>query len=97
MGSESALFRDLLRRSRRARGLSQTDLARELGLPSAQLVSNWERGYGPRIPISALKKLIQFFKIPQTLAFEAYLQDERERMQRRLMAEFKKLKDVEPD
>lgn len=60
-------FGDFLAKARIESGLSQLQLARELGYSSPQYVSNWERGIcGP--PLDKLNQLSKTLEInPQTL------------------------------
>ncbi len=76
------LFGEFLAKARVESGLSQLQLARELGYTSPQYVSNWERGIcGP--PLDKLYQLSKTLRIsPQTLMSmileetEVYLRNE---------------------
>ena len=50
-----------LRNSREAKGMSQGELAKKLGLSSPQFVSNMERGLCG-VPITTLRRLGKMFK-----------------------------------
>lgn len=52
----------LIRSSRQAAGLSQKQLADELGYTSSQFVSNWERGVSSP-PFDKLEELCDLLKI----------------------------------
>ena len=54
---------DYLRQKRVDSGLSQLDVARELGYSSPQFVSNWERGLVSP-PLETIAVLIDLYKIP---------------------------------
>jgi transcriptional regulator with XRE-family HTH domain len=79
---------ELIRRARRLMGLSQAELATKLGLTSGQSVSDWERGYGSRIPIRTLKTLIEVLSLDQKMVFEMYLHQEKEKLAKKIEAEF---------
>ena len=53
-------FADTLRKLRSARGLSQSQLARESGIPQAS-ISRWETGAEPGL--LSIKQLAQFFDV----------------------------------
>lgn len=53
-----------LRKSRKQAGLSQGDVAKELGYATPQFVSNFERGLCAP-PLPKLKILIKLFKLSQ--------------------------------
>lgn len=80
-----------IRRARRLLGLSQAELAGKLGLTSGQSVSDWERGYGSRIPIRTLKVLIEVLNLDKSVVFEMYLAQEKEKLARKIEAEFYKV------
>ncbi len=54
---------DYLRQKRMDSGMSQLDVARELGYSSPQFVSNWERGLVSP-PLETITTLIALYKIP---------------------------------
>jgi len=45
-------------------GYTQSDVSAELGLKSAQSISNIERGVAP-VPLHVLRKMIKLYKIPE--------------------------------
>lgn len=54
---------DYLKQKRLDSGLSQLDVAKELGYSSPQFVSNWERGLVSP-PLETIAVLIDLYKIP---------------------------------
>lgn len=70
---ETNLLADFLKQKRTAAGLSQRDVADELGYETPQFISNWERGVSFP-PISALKDLGELYKISADDLFEVTLQ-----------------------
>ncbi len=52
---------EMLRRLREDRGLTQNELARELGLPSGTWISSWEIGRVKSLDGLNLARLCQFF------------------------------------
>lgn len=70
------------------RELSQMDVARYLGLQTAQSVSDWERNYGSSIPIPALKKLVRLYGLSENEVFEMVLEFQYEKLKEKLEAEF---------
>lgn len=52
----------LLRELRLANGITQSEVARALGLASNQYVSNWERALSA-VPISKIKTLAELYKV----------------------------------
>lgn len=66
--------------------MSQKNFAKALGLGSGQLTSNWERGYGSPMPISALKRMIKVFDLDSEDTLEAYIHDAKERLAKKIRA-----------
>jgi len=56
-------FGTYTRNLRKARGLSQGDVAKALNLNSGQLVSNWERG-ACAIPLRKMKAVAKLYRVP---------------------------------
>lgn len=79
---------EVLRLARRSRGLTQTDLARMIGVNSGQLISDWERGYGPRPPVAQLKKVISCLGLPERLVRDAYVRRELSRLETELLQDW---------
>ena len=61
-----------LRECREKVGLTQMEVADELGYSSAQFVSNWERGLSSP-PMKTLNKLSQMYKVGTEELFQAIL------------------------
>jgi len=68
---------DYLRQKRVDSGLSQLDVARELGYSSPQFVSNWERGLVSP-PLETIAVLIDLYKIPATEVISKILEETRD-------------------
>lgn len=64
-----------LKSKRIAAGLSQRDVADNLGYSTPQFISNWERGISCP-PINALKKLGEMYKVSADDLFETVLNQE---------------------
>lgn len=58
-----------LLKARESKGMTQKDLAKKLGIVSAQLISNWERGLCTP-PIKKLSKLSSILSIEFDPTFE---------------------------
>ena len=52
-----------LKKARQKAGLSQGDVAKELGYSSPQFISNWERGLSSP-PLDTLSDLVRIYAIP---------------------------------
>ncbi len=68
---------DYLRQKRVDSGLSQLDVARELGYSSPQFVSNWERGLVSP-PLETIAVLIDLYKIPANEVISKILEETRD-------------------
>jgi transcriptional regulator with XRE-family HTH domain len=68
----SKLLSNFLKNKRAELGVSQADVAKYLGHESAQFISNIERGVAS-VPIPTLKKLGDFYNIPQTELYDILL------------------------
>lgn len=55
-------------------GLSQSEVAKELGYSNSQFVSNWERGKSSP-PMKILNLLIDFYKIDKEVVMNIILED----------------------
>jgi transcriptional regulator with XRE-family HTH domain len=89
---------DYLRQSRLKLNLSQADVAKFLGVGSAQSVSDWERGYGSLIPIPYLKKLIKHYGLAEDRVYEMILDFQFAKIESKLKKEFYgKSKSKKPD
>ncbi|MBX2996439.1 MAG: helix-turn-helix transcriptional regulator [Bdellovibrionaceae bacterium] len=78
---------DLLKKSREHSGLSQADVAKELGYSSPQFVSNWERGLSSP-PIHKLKKLCKLYHVSMDDAYKAMLQATLQEVESKLHSQF---------
>ncbi|MBX3040718.1 MAG: helix-turn-helix transcriptional regulator [Bdellovibrionaceae bacterium] len=77
-----------LKQARLKAGHSQGDVARFLGLQSAQSISDWERNYGSGIPVKSLKELIKFYGMDAGRVFDLLLDYQYQKIQRALTEEF---------
>lgn len=74
---------DYLRQKRLDSGLSQLDVARELGYSSPQFVSNWERGLVSP-PLETISVLIDLYKISPSEVIDRILEETREHLEANL-------------
>ena len=88
MKTRTSQLGELLRKSRKSLGLSQADVAHKLGLTSGQSVSDWERGYGSRVPIKTLKILISLYRLDQHVVLQLYINQEKDKLARKIESEF---------
>ncbi len=79
-----------LRKLRKQHGLSQAEMGKVLGLKSGQVVSNWERNYRGFVPIGALQKMIQVFKLDESQMLEMYIQYRKNIVAREITSQLKK-------
>jgi len=63
-----------LQGARARAGLSQKDVADELGYKTSQVVSDWERGYRS-IPSNVLKKIAKLYGVSTEEFFQAILEE----------------------
>ena len=73
----------ILLEKRKELGLTQMEVAGELGYLSPQFISNWERGLA-NPPIPALKQLVKIYKLNQDEVFALLVDSHR----RAIHAEF---------
>lgn len=85
--NENAQF---FKNARERVGLTQVQVARELGYGSAQFVSNWERGLSYP-PIKAIKTLSKLYKVRQDEIFNRVLNNALELTISSLKREYKRL------
>jgi transcriptional regulator with XRE-family HTH domain len=78
---------DWLREARERSGLSQSQVAQELGYSSPQFISNWERGLSSP-PIPKFKKLCKLYSLSLDEAYEKLLQATLDEVERKLRKEF---------
>lgn len=72
----------MIRQLRKSRGLTQVDLARAIDVSSGQVISDWERGYGARPPVQAMRRLIRYFGLAEEEVRRIYLDSEIQRLAR---------------
>jgi transcriptional regulator with XRE-family HTH domain len=77
-----------LKQGRLQAGLSQADVARHLGLQSAQSVSDWERGRGSALPLKSLKALIPLYRLDENVVFDLLLEYQFARLEAKLKQRF---------
>ncbi len=82
---------DYLRQKRVDSGLSQLDVARELGYSSPQFVSNWERGLVSP-PLETIAVLIDLYKITSSEVISKILDETRDYLESNLGRKSKKSK-----
>jgi transcriptional regulator with XRE-family HTH domain len=82
---------DYLRQKRVDSGLSQLDVARELGYSSPQFVSNWERGLVSP-PLETIAVLVDLYKIPSSEVVGRILEETRDYLEANLGKKSKKSK-----
>ncbi len=78
-----------IKKYRTKAGLSQKDLAFQLGYTSAQFISNWERGQAAP-PANILAKLVSALDAPKNEIFDIMLQLSKEKLQESLYISKKK-------
>jgi transcriptional regulator with XRE-family HTH domain len=66
------LLHEVLKARRLAAGLTQKEVAYEMGYSTAQFISNWERGVA-HPPMKSLKKVAQVYRISREELFELFL------------------------
>lgn len=76
-----------LKEARLKSGLSQGDVARELGYSSPQFISNWERGLS-QPPVVKLKKLCKMYSVSIDDAYQRYLKAALTEVQEKIHQEF---------
>lgn len=82
---------DYLRQKRVDSGLSQLDVARELGYSSPQFVSNWERGLVSP-PLETIAVLVDLYKINSSEVVSKILDETRDYLEANLGKKAKKSK-----
>ncbi len=71
------------------RGMSQLELARQLGFQSAQIVSNWERGLCAP-PMNAMVKMVSMFSLAQNEVMDMILEENKKLLEMQFSGEAKK-------
>jgi transcriptional regulator with XRE-family HTH domain len=90
MATKKNSLAQFLKAKRNISGLSQTQVAEELGYKTPQFISNWERGLSSP-PISAIKKIAQMYSISPEELFELVLESAIESAKADLASKFKKV------
>jgi transcriptional regulator with XRE-family HTH domain len=83
MNSRFIALGSLIRQYRVSAGLTQADLAGQLGYRSAQFVSNWERGVSSP-PMDVLAQVTDLCKIPKESIVDIIVEETRRDLRRRL-------------
>lgn len=78
---------EFLKNKRTLSGLSQKDVATELGYSTSQFISNWERGIS-QPPLAILRRLAQLYKINAEEMFSVLLQTTVAQVERDLKKRF---------
>lgn len=73
MDNKNNQLGNFLKDKRTAAGLSQADVAKELGYTTSQFISNWERGLSTP-PIEVLKVLADMYEVNPDSMFKAVLE-----------------------
>lgn len=83
MGKKINLLNQHLKNRRKELGLSQAEVAKELGYSSPQFVSNWERGLVSP-PLTSLPRLMLLLNIPRETIIDLILADTRNQLDNHL-------------
>lgn len=78
----------LIRHTRKSLGLSQQEFAKALGLKSGQVVSNWERNYGPLMSVKVLQKLVKKFNLHEDKVLEMYMVESKRQLIHKIERQF---------
>lgn len=70
-----------------ATGMTQSQVAKELGYGTSQFISNWERGISAP-PIVAIATLCRLYRVSEEELFELIVKSSLERTEASLRAEF---------
>ena len=77
---------DFLKESRIKEGLSQREVSQYLGYPTAQVISDWERGV--RSPPSImLKMLVKLYAVPMEQVFTLIMDEKTALLERKVRAD----------
>lgn len=74
----------MLQKSRKARGLTQAQVARRLGLKTGQVISDLERGRAQSFPPGLLIHLAKLYGIDHEQVVNLYIESEKERLEFKL-------------
>jgi transcriptional regulator with XRE-family HTH domain len=83
----SSDFGAYLKSAREKAGLTQLEVAKRLGLASAQCISDWERNRGSSIPGKYLKRLIGWYHLDVMETFERLFAYQSAKLRERLAKE----------
>lgn len=83
------LLHQYLQDKRLSAGLTQAEVAAELGYSSSQFISNWERGLSAP-PISVIAKLSSLYGVSEESLFEYIVQNALVRVESGMRDDFKK-------
>lgn len=72
-----------LRQKRELKGLTQAQVATQLGYGSPQFISNIERGVS-RVPVKSLRSFIALYDLPVDEVIDLLLQEKRDQLRRAL-------------
>lgn len=89
--SPNATIGQVIREARKAKGLSQNDLAMLMGYETAQFVSDWERGQAP-IPMKRLTEIAGHLDLDRDRLFDLFLQFSMTRLEDELRKEYRGLR-----
>ncbi len=81
----------VLQLHRKAKSLTQRELAEALGYGSAQFVSDWEREYS-RPPVPKIRRLSKLLAMPTDEILRWLIEDEKTLIESSIMARAKKAK-----
>lgn len=87
MAAKPKNLAQFLKQAREKAGLSQRQVADELGYQSAQFISNWERGISSP-PLKTLKRLGDLYRVQAEALYEIMLEDTLRRVEDNLHREF---------
>lgn len=86
MNSRFIALGSLIRQHRVSAGLTQAELAGQLGYRSAQFVSNWERGVSAP-PMDVLAQVADLCRIPKESMVEIIVEETRRDLRLRLFGQ----------
>lgn len=88
MSSKKRSLGEILKQGRISNRLTQSEVAKQLKLGSAQSISDWERGYAGSIPVQSLKKLVKWYQLDEGEVYDALFEFEMEKLASKLSEEF---------
>ena len=87
MAAKTKTLAEFLKLAREKAGLSQRQIADDLGYQSAQFISNWERGISSP-PMKTLKQLGELYSVSAEDLYEIMVEDTLRRVEADLHREF---------